>query len=88
MTAGHSSGLELGGGEDIFFNHYPGDIKFFRYRTSHQDSLDHNANISRHQLKARAILVLTRVFGISRPGKWLLLTRFWRFMQQEANNFE
>jgi hypothetical protein len=35
MAAGHSARLEIGGGEDVFFNYHPGDIEFFRYRTSH-----------------------------------------------------
>jgi hypothetical protein len=56
MATGHSAGLELGGGEDIFFNHHSSDIEFFCYGTSHQDSLDHSANISHQRLKARAIL--------------------------------
>ncbi len=56
MDAGHFSWLELGRGKDVLLDHHPGYIKFFRYRTSHQDSLDHAANISHQRPKARQIL--------------------------------
>ena len=56
MATGYSAGFELGGGKGIFFDHHPRYIEFFCYRTSHQDSLDHGANISQLRLKARAIL--------------------------------
>lgn len=64
MDAGHCSGLHLGGGKDIFFNHHSSHVKFFRYRTSHQDSLDHVANISHPGLNSLLYLG---------PKAWTLL---------------
>jgi hypothetical protein len=58
MATGHSTGLELGGNEGIFFNHHPGDIEFLCYRTSHQYSLDHNATIAHRRLKSSRLLTL------------------------------
>jgi hypothetical protein len=55
MATGHSARLELSSGEDIFFNHHPRDIEFFCYRTPHQDSLNHSANMSHQRLKARTL---------------------------------
>ena len=63
MATGHSAGLEIGGNKGIFFNHLPGDIEFLCYRTSHQYSLDHNANIAQRRLKARAFLLACRSFN-------------------------
>lgn len=73
VATGHSARLELGGGKDIFFDHHPRDIEFFCYRTSHQDSLDHSANISQLRPKARAIFLSPRSFGLLHPGETLLL---------------
>ena len=56
MATGHSARLEISGNKSIFFNHHPGDIEFLCYRTSHQYSLDHSANIAHRRLKARAFL--------------------------------
>ncbi len=46
VHAGHCPGFELGGGETVLFDHHPGYIQLLRYRTPHQDSLDHAATIS------------------------------------------
>jgi len=54
MATGHSARLEIGRTNGFFFNHHSGDIEFLRYRTSHQYSLDHGANIAHQRLKARA----------------------------------
>ena len=56
VNTGHRAGLEFSGGKNIFFDYDSGDIEFFRYRTSHQDSFDHGANISHRQGKACPIL--------------------------------
>jgi hypothetical protein len=68
MAAGYSPGFELSGGEGLFLNHHAGDIKLFRYWTSHKDSLDHSVNISRQRLKSSCYLVVPGphrfIFGI------------------------
>jgi hypothetical protein len=56
VNTGHGAGLEVSGGKSIFFDYDSGDIKFFRYRTSHQDSFDHGSNISHRRGKACPIL--------------------------------
>jgi len=77
MATGHSAGLEVCGNKGIFFNHYPGDIEFLCYRTSHQDSLNHSANIAHRRFESSLILALA-------PQLWQSGISF----QEEANNFE
>jgi hypothetical protein len=77
MATSHSAGLEISGNKSIFFNYHPGDIEFLCYRTSHQYSLDHSANIAHQRLKARAFLPSCRNFSATRHS-----------FQEEANNLE
>ena len=45
MRAGDVFRFQLGVLEEVLVDRDSGDIKFFRYRTSHQNSLDHSANM-------------------------------------------
>ena len=77
VDTGHGPGLHLGPSKGIFFNYHPGNIEFFCYRTSHQDSLDHAANISHQRAKSLPNL------GASQP---LMIFECERTLRIEANN--
>jgi hypothetical protein len=56
MRASYHARFNLRGGEDLFFNHHPGYVEFFRCRASHQNSLDHGVNISHPPMKCSRYL--------------------------------
>ncbi len=68
MGAGDGLRLQVRSREAIFVDHHAGDVKFFRYRTSHQDSLYHGANISQDLRscagKLRSLSRLVRGSGV------------------------